>query len=161
MNILVSKMKKFIIEIQVEYENGKTPSKTIDLTNKILLRGIDPSSFNVPYNVSSQSGVPVSGGSITLDDQNIMREDGVSISPASFNVRCRYDETEKLWNVDIFVDEHNPELSWKDKRLIRHCEHRIHKEKMNNVGDSPWIKVSWSLNGHQQDPVEATRPARN
>ena len=150
-------MGNYVIEIEVEYDGGKTPKKTIDFTEPLIQRNIDMTDPVLDYNVSSQiPGIPVSGGSIPINDQEVKLKDNTTIiTPVSFNVRARYDLPEKLWNIDVYVDKHDFTIPEAERKLIVRREKHIHKEKI--IGDSENIKVNWSVNGIPQDSVVGKR----
>ena len=156
----------FVVGVQVFYENGNTPVRTFDLTEKMLDRGVNPLMLSVLYNASSPTEFMLaSGGRMAsfLDDKE----------HTSFNIRARYDIQEVLWNVDIFVDCNKSlneglftttfsplclfSLSQRKKILIKHHEKKIHKYKHQDLGNSNWIRIEWSLNGIRQQSIEATR----
>ena len=151
-------MTSYIIEIEVYYESGKTPKKAIDLTKVLTERNINPNNFTSSYNTTPSSGVPVSGGYISHDKEKVTLKDNTVIeTPVSLNVRARFDKPENLWNVDVYVDRHDYSLSEADRKIINRRESRIHKESLNNVGNSEKIKVLWWINGISQTPVEGIK----
>jgi len=153
-------MDKFIIDIEVEYENFKTSKRTIDLSSKLAERNINPNDFIIPYlaahpSTSISSTIPVSGGFITPIAENINLIDGTKINiPVSFNIRARFDARENLWNIDVYVDRHDYDLSEKERKLICKHEESIHKVRINNYGNSKTIKIHWWLNGEPQPLIE-------
>ncbi len=158
-------MNRIVLSIQVEYEKGITPKKEIDLTEPLKKLGINLECFNTPYNVEGNANSPFSAGSagyISDKPQRITLKNGVTNNThVSLNLRGRFDKLEGLWNVDVYVNRHDPLLEEEDRRLITRRKTRIHKEPFNGVGKSNSMLIHWDLNGNEQSDVCASRGGKS
>ena len=152
----------YLIEIEVEYDSGKSPKKSIDLSTKLQEIGIDPSQLEETYTASYTSNTKdpkdginqqhswASGGQI-FGSQPIFHNTQVKVKKTSFNIILRFDDKEKMWNIDLVVHIDEPNVNINDKRLAKRHINGIHK-----IPDSKNIKVNWWLNGAQQNSVTSS-----
>ena len=154
----------YLIEIEVEHDSGKSPKKSIDLSTKFQEIGIDPSQLQETYTASyipnttndpkdgiNQQYSWASGGQI-FGSQPIVHNTQIKVKKTSFNIILRFDDKEKMWNIDLVVHIDNPNADISEKRLIKKHINGIHK-----IPDSKNIKVNWWLNGVQQNSVTSSK----
>ena len=105
----------YLIEIEVEYDSGISPRKGIDLYNNLQEIGINPSQLkktytasyapnttNDPKNGINQQYSWASGGQI-FGSQPIIHNTQIKVKQTSFNIILRFDNKEKIWNIDLVV----------------------------------------------------------
>ena len=162
------------IKLKIYNEDGLVKEDRINLFSKCQEREITQFSPNTSYvannlndcSADSSQGVnnqfnAVSGGQIFPSQQinKINKSDGKSQilnEPISANIKIRYDKNDPLesrWNVDVYVDIHNPDLNWQDKRLITKRPKKAHKIK-----DSSWIRVDWEIDEIKQESIKSVKP---
>ncbi len=154
----------YLIEIEVEYDSGKSPRKSIDLSAKFQEIGIDPSQLEETYTASyipnstndpkdgiNQQYSWASGGQI-FNPQPIVHNTQIKTKKTSFNIITRFDDKEKMWNIDLVVHIDDPNADISKKRLAKKHINGIHK-----IPDSKTIKVNWWLNGVQQNSVTSSK----
>src|SRR3989344_4177940 len=96
----------YLIEIEVDYDSGKSPRKSIDLSNKLQEIGIYPSQLEETYTASyvpSANNDPkeginqqyswASGGQI-FGTQPIVHNTQIKVKKTSFNIILRFDDKE-------------------------------------------------------------------
>ena len=130
----------YLIEIEVEHDSGKSPKESIDLASKLQELGINPSQLEETYTASyipntthdpkegiNQQYSWASGGHI-FRPQLVIHNNQVKTKKTSFNIIIRFDDKEKMWNIDLAVHIDDPNANINDKRLITKHINGIHKQ---------------------------------
>ena len=98
----------YLIEIEVEYDSGKSPKKSIDLSTKLQEIGIDPFQLEETYTASyipnttndpkdgiNQQYSWASGGQI-FNSQPIVHNTQIKTKKTSFNIITRFDNKKNV-----------------------------------------------------------------
>jgi hypothetical protein len=163
------------IKLEIYNESGFVRKEEIDLTNKFQDRGIqltfpirsysatDPNDWIIdPQQGENNQFNAVSGGQI-LPMQSVNRiNKGTDVRQMfscepTVNVKIRYDASEpkeSRWNIDIYVDIDDPNLSWDERRLITKHPKHVHK-----VSDCKQIEVKSWIDGVAQEAIKSQRPS--